>query len=79
MSGQPASATCSSDSGLAINRFIRILLAGIPIAALSVAVPFVNHVEPRILGLPFVLAWIAGWVVVTPAFLWTLGRVERHW
>jgi hypothetical protein len=46
---------------------------------LSVAVPFVNHVEPRILGLPFVLAWIAGWVVVTPAFLWTLGRVERHW
>jgi hypothetical protein len=67
------------DSGTVINRLIRILLAGIPIAALSVAVPFVNHVEPRVLGLPFVLAWIAGWVIVTPAFLWTLGRVERHW
>jgi hypothetical protein len=76
---RPASAICSSDNGSIISRFIRILLAGIPIAALSVAVPFVNHVEPRVLGLPFVLAWIAGWVIVTPAFLWTLGRVERHW
>jgi hypothetical protein len=57
----------------------RFILAAIPIAALSVAVPLVNHVEPRILGLPFVLAWIAGWVLITPAFLWAIGRMDRHW
>ncbi|MBV8531754.1 MAG: DUF3311 domain-containing protein [Candidatus Eremiobacteraeota bacterium] len=59
--------------------WLRVLLAAIPIAALTIAVPLVNHVEPRILGLPFVLCWIIGWVLLTPAFLWTIGRLERHW
>jgi hypothetical protein len=58
---------------------LRILLAAIPIAALSLAVPLVNRVEPRILGLPFVLFWIVAWVVLTPAFIWSIGRVERRW
>ncbi|HET9029847.1 MAG TPA: DUF3311 domain-containing protein [Candidatus Aquilonibacter sp.] len=58
---------------------MRFLLAAIPIVALSLAVPFVNRVEPRILGLPFVLAWIALWVILTPAFIWGIGRVERRW
>jgi hypothetical protein len=57
----------------------RTILAAIPIAALSVAVPFVNRVDPRIFGLPFVLAWIAGWVLITPAFLWAIGRTEKRW
>jgi Protein of unknown function (DUF3311) len=57
----------------------RTILAAIPIAALSVAAPFVNRVDPRIFGLPFVLAWIAGWVLITPAFLWTIGRMEKRW
>ncbi len=58
---------------------LRILLAAIPITALSLAVPLVNRVEPRILGLPFVLAWIVAWVLLTPAFVWSIGRVERRW
>ncbi len=58
---------------------LRILLAAIPIAALSLAVPLVNRVEPRILGLPFVLFWIVAWVLLTPAFIWSIGRVERRW
>ncbi|HEU5480952.1 MAG TPA: DUF3311 domain-containing protein [Candidatus Tumulicola sp.] len=58
---------------------LRVLLAAIPIVALSFAVPLVNRVEPRILGLPFVLFWIVAWVLLTPAFLWTIGRVERRW
>jgi hypothetical protein len=58
---------------------LRFLLAAIPFAALSVAVPFVNRVEPRILGLPFLLAWIAFWVIVSPAFIWMIGRIEKHW
>lgn len=58
---------------------MRFLLAGIPIVALTFAVPFVNRIEPRIFGLPFLLAWIAWWVLVTPVFVWGIGRVERRW
>ena len=58
---------------------LRAGLAAIPIAALSVAVPLVNRVEPRILGLPFVLFWIVAWTFLTPLFLWAVGRLERRW
>ena len=58
---------------------LRVLLAAIPIAALSVAVPFVNRVEPRVFGLPFVLFWILAWIALTPGFLWTIGRMDRRW
>ena len=58
---------------------LRVVLASIPFAALTVAVPLVNRIEPRILGLPFVLAWIVAWVFLTPVFLWSVGRVERRW
>jgi hypothetical protein len=57
---------------------LRVILTAIPIAALTVAVPLVNRIEPRVAGLPFLLAWILGWVLLTPAFLWTIGRVERR-
>jgi len=60
-------------------RLLRILLAAVPIAALTVAVPFVNRVDPRIAGLPFILAWIIAWVLLTPAFIWSIGRLDRHW
>jgi hypothetical protein len=58
---------------------LRLLLAAVPIAALTIAAPLVNHIEPRIAGLPFILAWIAAWVLVTPAFVWSIGRLDRHW
>jgi len=58
---------------------LRVLLAAIPFAALTVCIPLVNRIEPRIAGLPFMLAWILAWVLLTPAFLWSIGRVERRW
>jgi len=58
---------------------IRLFLAAVPVAALSVAVPLVNRVEPRIFGLPFLLCWLVAWVLLTPAFIWAIGRIERHW
>lgn len=58
---------------------LRVVLAAIPIAALSVAVPWVNRIEPRVFGLPFVLFWIVAWVFLTPVFVWTIGRLERRW
>lgn len=47
-------------------------IAAIPAAALSVAILFVNRDEPRVFGLPFVLAWIVLWIVLVPAFLWVI-------
>jgi hypothetical protein len=58
---------------------LRPILAAIPIAALTIAIPLVNRVEPRIAGFPFVLWWIMAWALFTPAFLWTIGRLERRW
>jgi hypothetical protein len=58
---------------------LRAILGCVPIAALTVAVPLVNRVEPRIAGLPFLLCWVVVWVLVTPAFLWSIGRLERRW
>jgi hypothetical protein len=58
-------------------RSVAIVCAVIPVLALTIGVAFANHLEPRILGLPFVLAWIVGWVVITPAFMWVAYRSER--
>jgi len=58
---------------------LRYVLAIVPIAALTVAVPFVNRIEPRVFGLPLLLFWIAAWITLTPAFIWGIGRVEKRW
>jgi hypothetical protein len=61
-------------------RAVRTVLALIPVVMLSLAIPFVNRVDPRILGMPFLMAWIVFWVLVTPAFLLTIYRLEgRTW
>jgi hypothetical protein len=62
-----------------MQRQLRFVLAAIPVAALTLAVPFVNRVEPRILGLPFLLSWITFWVLLTPVFIWSIGRIESRW
>lgn len=57
-------------------RTTAIVCAIVPVLALTVGVVFANHLEPRILGLPFVLAWIVIWVLLTPAFMWVAYRSE---
>jgi len=47
-------------------------------AAISMAVPFVNRIEPRFFGVPFILAWLTLWVLVTPLFLLAIYRLERR-
>ena len=39
--------------------------------------PF-NKVHPLVLGLPFSLAWIASWVLLSMVVLWVVDRVERQ-
>lgn len=42
---------------------------------MTFAVPLANRDEPHVLGLPFVLAWIVGWILLTPAFMWVVHHV----
>jgi hypothetical protein len=58
-------------------RWSRIVLAAIPPVMLTLAIPFVNRDEPRLLGFPFLLAWMVLWVAVTPLFLFSADRIGR--
>lgn len=61
-----------------MNALARVVLAVIPALMLTFAVPLVNRVEPRVLGLPFLLVWIAFWVAVTPLFLYAVDLLRRR-
>lgn len=39
---------------------------------------FGNRIEPLVLGIPFSLAWIVGWVVVSPFVLWAYDRATHR-
>lgn len=46
-----------------------LVVAAFPVLALTCGLPFVNRLEPVVLGLPFLLFWILAWVLATPLFL----------
>jgi hypothetical protein len=48
---------------------VALVLGLVPVVALVAGLPFVNRVHPIVLGLPFLLFWILGWVLLTPIFL----------
>ena len=57
---------------------LSIGLALVPVLALTVGIPYANRVEPRIAGLPFLLAYIVIWILLTPAFLFAIYRSEHR-
>ncbi len=61
-----------------MNALARAILALIPAVMLTFAVPLVNRVEPRILGMPFLLVWITLWVALTPLFLYAVERLRQR-
>jgi hypothetical protein len=50
-------------------RILIVVLSAAPFLGLLVGVPFVNRVEPLVLGMPFVLAWIVIWVVISAVIM----------
>jgi xanthosine utilization system XapX-like protein len=46
-------------------RFLAIL----PFLGILVGTPFFNRVEPFILGLPLILAWLLLWILLTSAIM----------
>ena len=55
-----------------------LIAAAIPFLALIIG-PFVaNRLEPRIFGLPFLLAYCVFWVLLTPIFLFCVDRLRKR-
>ena len=48
-------------------------LALVPALGIMIGVPFANRVHPYVLGLPFLLFWIVGCVVLTSAVMAWIG------
>ena len=59
-------------------RLVPIALALVPVLALTLGIPFANRVEPRICGLPFLLAWIVGWILLTPGAMAAVHWLDRR-
>ena len=54
-----------------------LLLAAISFIALVFMLPFVNRIEPVVLGLPFLRFWIVGWIFLTPFILLSAYLLQR--
>jgi hypothetical protein len=52
------------------------VLAALPFIGILLGVPFVNRVEPLVLGMPFVLAWIVMWVVLSSILMALVYRLD---
>ena len=44
-------------------------LAVLPFLGILVGVPLLNRVEPLVLGMPLILAWIVLWIVLTAGIM----------
>jgi xanthosine utilization system XapX-like protein len=55
--------------------FLR-LLAVLPFIGILLGIAFVNQVEPIVLGMPFVLAWIVLWVVLSSIIMAIVYRFD---
>jgi hypothetical protein len=44
-------------------------LAALPFLGILVGVPLLNRVEPLVLGLPLILAWIVLWIILTSVIM----------
>ncbi len=54
-----------------------ILIASIPVLALTAGIPLANRIEPLILGLPFLIAYQTFWVLLTPGFLYLVDKTRN--
>jgi hypothetical protein len=51
-------------------------LAVLPFLGILVGTPLLNRVEPLVLGMPLMLAWIVLWVILTAAIMAIIYRCD---
>lgn len=52
------------------------LLLIIPFIGMAVLLPVANRIEPYILGLPFLLFWIATWMILSSVILLIVYKLD---
>ncbi len=52
-------------------------LALLPLIGMLGGLPFANRVYPLVLGLPFLMAWLVGWVLATSVLMALILRFDR--
>jgi hypothetical protein len=53
-------------------------LATVPALLILFGVPFANRVQARVLGMPFLLAWIVGCVLLTSLVMALVRRLDER-
>ena len=51
-------------------------LAVLPFLGILVGVPLLNQVQPLVMGMPLILAWIVLWVVLTAVIMAIIYRFD---
>ncbi|MBS1854491.1 MAG: DUF3311 domain-containing protein [Acidobacteria bacterium] len=57
---------------------LALVLGLIPFLAMCFSVALWDRVNPTVFGLPFNLAWLLGWIVLSTLCLWAAYRVESR-
>lgn len=57
---------------------LALACAFIPFIAMAFTVPWWDRIEPRVLGLPFNLAWLVTWIPLSAGCLWAASRIEAR-
>ena len=55
---------------------VSLLLGLVPFVGICFTVPLWDRLYPMILGIPFNLAWLLCWIVISALCLWAAYRVE---
>ena len=57
---------------------MRIVLLLIMLIGNIVAIPFVNSIQPVVIGLPFFLFWLLIWMIITPLLTWWIYAMDKN-
>ena len=58
-------------------KFAIFLLVLLPFISQLAVLPFVNRMDPIILGLPFLQFWLFLWIILTPLCTWGIYRIQK--
>ncbi|MEH7307596.1 DUF3311 domain-containing protein [Neobacillus drentensis] len=58
-------------------KFIKLLLIVLPLISQLAVLPFVNRMDPIILGLPFLQFWLFLWIVLTPLCTFGIYQLQK--
>ncbi|MET9606102.1 DUF3311 domain-containing protein [Streptomyces sp. NPDC006512] len=56
----------------------QLVWLGAPFVVFLGVLPWVNRVEPRVGGVPFLFVWLLGATLLTPLAVWLTRRADRR-